>query len=52
MKQTEQQWREQLTDEQYRVTRLKGTEYPFSGELLHNEQQGTYHCICCNKQII
>ncbi len=50
MKLTEQQWRERLTDEQYRVTRLKGTEYPFSGELLHNEQQGTYHCICCGSE--
>ena len=47
MKLTEQQWRERLTDEQYRVTRLKGTEYPFSGELLHHTADGTYHCVCC-----
>ena len=47
MKVTEQQWRERLTDEQYRVTRLKGTEYPFSGELLHHTADGTYHCVCC-----
>lgn len=51
MKLTEQQWREKLTDEQYRITRLKGTEYPFSGELLHNEKQGTYHCICCSEAL-
>ena len=47
MKLTEQQWRARLTDEQYRVTRLKGTEYPFSGELLHHTADGTYHCVCC-----
>lgn len=51
MKLTEQQWREKLTEKQFRVTRLKGTEYPFSGELLHNEQQGTYHCICCGQAL-
>jgi peptide-methionine (R)-S-oxide reductase len=47
MKLTEQQWRERLTDEQFRITRLKGTEYPFSGELLHHTADGTYHCVCC-----
>lgn len=51
MKFTEQQWRERLTDEQYRVTRLKGTEYPFSGELLHNTQAGSYHCVCCSAKL-
>ena len=51
MKLTEQQWRERLTEEQYRVTRLKGTEYPFSGELLHNEQSGSYHCVCCGAEL-
>tara|TARA_B100001059_G_scaffold65438_1_gene61725 strand:- start:2404 stop:2820 length:417 start_codon:yes stop_codon:yes gene_type:complete len=47
MKLTEQQWQQRLTDEQYRVTRLKGTEYPFTGKLLHHTADGTYHCICC-----
>ena len=51
MKLTDQQWRERLTDEQYRVARLKGTEYPFSGTLLHNDKQGTYHCICCGSEL-
>lgn len=51
MKLTEQQWRERLTDEQFRVTRLKGTEYPFTGELLHQDAAGTYHCICCHAEL-
>jgi len=51
MKKTPEQWRQQLTAEQYRVAREKGTEYPFSGALLHNEQQGSYHCICCGEQL-
>lgn len=48
---TEDEWRNQLTDEQYRVTRLKGTEHPFSGSLLHNEQRGSYHCVCCGNEL-
>ncbi len=51
MKLSEQQWRERLSGEQYRITRLKGTEHPFSGALLHNEEQGTYHCVCCNAEL-
>jgi len=43
------QWREQLTDEQYRVTRQAGTEPAFSGEYAQHDGQGSYHCICCNQ---
>lgn len=41
------EWREQLTPEQYRVTREAGTERPFSGEYYRLEADGNYHCICC-----
>lgn len=44
---TAEQWREQLSPEQYRVTREAGTERPFSGEYYRLEADGDYHCICC-----
>lgn len=51
MKLTDKEWQQKLTAEQYRVTRLKGTEYPFSGTLLHHTQQGSYHCVCCGAEL-
>lgn len=43
-----QEWRTQLNDEQYRVCRMKGTEPPFSGQYYANEAEGIYCCVCCN----
>jgi peptide-methionine (R)-S-oxide reductase len=44
---TDAEWREQLTPEQYRILRQKGTEHPFRGALLHNHADGLYHCAAC-----
>lgn len=44
-----QHWQRVLTAEQYAITRLKGTEYPFSGALLHEHRAGSYHCVCCGE---
>ncbi len=44
---TEQQWREQLSDEEYRVCRQKGTERPFTGEYWNTLTPGAYYCRCC-----
>jgi methionine-R-sulfoxide reductase len=42
------EWKEILTDEQFRVTRLKGTERPHSSELCSLFEPGIYGCVCCD----
>lgn len=44
---TDAQWRAQLTDEQYRVTRHGGTECAFTGALWDDHRDGIFHCVCC-----
>jgi peptide methionine sulfoxide reductase msrA/msrB len=44
---TNTEWRSQLTRQQFEVTRLKGTERPFTGKYWDNKQAGTYTCACC-----
>jgi peptide-methionine (R)-S-oxide reductase len=48
MKKSEAEWREQLTPEQYRVARQKGTEPAFTGEYVDCRTDGVYRCSCCD----
>ena len=48
VKKTDDEWRTQLTPEQFRITRQKGTERAFTGELCSIYDAGTYSCICCD----
>ena len=44
---SDDEWRDQLGEETFRIARAKGTERPFCGNLLDNKQEGVYACICC-----
>lgn len=45
------EWKKELTDEQCRVTREKGTERAFTGEYWDSKKKGNYHCICCDQKL-
>lgn len=45
---TEEEWKDELTEEQFRVCRLKGTEAPFTGIYWDSHEEGVYRCVCCS----
>ncbi|HET9121514.1 MAG TPA: peptide-methionine (R)-S-oxide reductase MsrB [Solirubrobacterales bacterium] len=51
VKKSEQEWREQLTPEQYDVVRNKGTEAPFTSELNNVKDEGTFVCVACGQPL-
>ena len=48
---TDEEWREQLTPEQYAMTRQKGTERAFTGEYHDFKGEGVYQCVCCGNTL-
>ena len=48
---SEEEWKKKLTKKQFEVLRDKGTEAPFTGELLHNEEDGSYLCMGCGAEV-
>ena len=48
---TEREWQRELSPEEYRITRQKGTEPAFTGKYWNTKQQGTYVCRCCGTEL-
>ena len=46
IKKNDDEWKKQLSDEQFEVARKKGTERAFTGAYWDNHEKGTYRCIC------
>ena len=48
---TDREWQRELSPEEFRITRQKGTEAPFTGKYWNTKQEGTYYCRCCGEAL-
>lgn len=51
VKKTEQEWRQELSPEQYKIVREKGTEAPFTSDLNDVKDEGTFKCVACGQPL-
>jgi peptide-methionine (R)-S-oxide reductase len=51
IRKTEEEWRQELTPEQYHILREKGTERAFTGEYAHTKKPGVYRCTACGQEL-
>ena len=51
IRKTDQEWRQELTPQQYSVLRQQATERPFTGEYVHNKESGVYTCAACGQPL-
>ncbi|MFY9287559.1 MAG: peptide-methionine (R)-S-oxide reductase MsrB [Alphaproteobacteria bacterium] len=51
IRKSDAEWQQQLTQEQYRITRQHGTEAPFTGKYANSKDVGTYLCACCGQEL-
>jgi peptide-methionine (R)-S-oxide reductase len=51
LRKSEDEWRRELTPEQYHILREKGTERAFSGEYAHSKEKGVYRCAACGEEL-
>jgi peptide-methionine (R)-S-oxide reductase len=48
---SQEEWQKKLSPKQYEVTRMKGTEAPFTGEYYHHKEKGNYRCVNCGNPL-
>jgi peptide-methionine (R)-S-oxide reductase len=51
IKKSDAEWRSELTDQQYHVTRQRGTERAFTGKYYESKDPGVYTCVCCGQEL-
>lgn len=51
MRKTEEEWKQELTPQEFHILRQKGTERPFTGKYLDNKQEGVYRCAACGAEL-